>query len=32
MAVFLYTGRRIVRWEGIVLLCGYAVFMGFLFR
>ncbi len=32
MAVFLYTGRRIVRWEGIVLLCGYGVFMGFLFR
>ena len=32
MAIFLYTGRRLVRWEGIVLLCSYGVFMGLLFR
>ncbi len=32
MAAFLYTGRRLVRWEGIVLLCSYGVFMGLLFR
>ena len=32
MAIFLYTGRRIVRWEGMVLLGCYAVFMGLLFR
>ncbi len=32
MAVFLYTGRRLVRWEGIVLLCSYGVFIGLLFR
>ncbi len=32
MAVFLYTGRRLVKWEGIVLLCSYGVFMGILFR
>ncbi len=32
MAIFLYTGRRIVKWEGMVLLGCYAVFMGLLFR
>jgi len=32
MAIFLYTGRRIVRWEGMVLLGCYAMFMGLLFR
>lgn len=31
-AIFLYTGRRLTRWEGLLLLAGYAVFIALLFR
>lgn len=31
MAVTLYTGKRVVRWEGGVLLAGYVVFIALLF-
>ena len=31
-ALFLYTGRRLVRWEGFLLLAGYAGFIALLFR
>ena len=32
MALFLYTGKRLVRWEGVGLLLSYAVFIALLFR
>lgn len=32
VSVFLYTGRRVVRWEGIVLLGSYTAFIALLFR
>jgi cation:H+ antiporter len=32
MALFLYTGRRVSRWEGLVLLVGYAVFIALAVR
>ena len=32
MALFLYTGRRLVRWEGALLLGSYAAFIALLFR
>ena len=31
-ALFLYTGKRLVRWEGVFLLCGYVTFIALLFR
>jgi len=31
-ALFLYTGKRLVRWEGAVLLAAYVAFMLLLFR
>lgn len=31
-AILLYTGSRLLRWEGVVLLCGYAAFIALLFR
>ena len=31
-AFFLYTGKRLVRWEGAFLLCGYVAFIALLFR
>lgn len=32
MVVTLYTGKRVARWEGVVLLVAYAVFIALLFR
>lgn len=31
-ALFLYTGKRLVRWEGACLLCGYVAFIVLLLR
>ncbi|MEL6829185.1 MAG: calcium/sodium antiporter [Pseudomonadota bacterium] len=31
LALFAYTGRRIARWEGLVLLGGYALYLGLRF-
>ena len=31
-AFFLYTEKRLVRWEGAFLLCGYVTFIALLFR
>ncbi len=31
-AIFLYTGKRLVRWEGAFLLGGYAAFIALVFR
>ena len=31
-AVFLYTGKRLVRWEGVVLVGAYVAFVALLFR
>lgn len=32
MVIFALTGKRIARWEGLVLLVGYALYMGMLFE
>jgi cation:H+ antiporter len=31
MAAVLFTGKRVARWEGGILLAAYAVFIAFLF-
>ena len=31
-ALFLYTGKRLVRWEGVFLFCGYVAFIALLLR